>query len=175
MHSNENSIQKESKMNLEVMTIQHYTDVHALWSRTPGLGLHLIEDSLEGISIFLNRNPDTCFIAQEDGKLIGTILAGHDGRRGYLYHLAIDPAYRKKGFGRQLTEQALAALKKLGIQKVALVAFADKKQAIPSGKRWDFVHAGILPIEIDLLHKNAARRDAVRPFSVTKSISRVLS
>lgn len=108
---------------LKHMSIQDYTDVHALWSRTPGLGLRPIEDSLEGISFYLNRNPKTCFTAWEDGKLVGAILAGHDGRRGYLYHLAVDSAYRRKGIGRQLVEQSLAALSSLGIQKVALVAF----------------------------------------------------
>lgn len=112
---------------LRPMTIQDYTDVHALWSRTAGLGLHDIEDSQEGIAFYLNRNPDTCFTAWEDGKLVGTILAGHDGRRGYLCHLAVDAAYRRQGIGRQLVERAIAALGGLGIRKAALVAFTENQ------------------------------------------------
>ena len=109
------------------MTIQDYSHIYALWSHTAGLGLRKIEDSREGIDSYLKRNPDTCFTAWEDGKLIGAILAGHDGRRGYLHHLAVDSAYRRKGIGRQLVEQALAALASAGIQKVALVAFTDNQ------------------------------------------------
>lgn len=112
---------------IKPMTSQDYGYVYALWSSTDGLGLHKIEDSQEGIDFYLKRNPDTCFTAWEDGKLVGAILAGHDGRRGYLHHLAVDSAYRRKGIGRQLVEQALSALANAGIQKVALVAFTDNQ------------------------------------------------
>ena len=85
------------------MNINDYDRILTLWQRTPGLGLSNA-DSREGIRSFLERNPGLCFVCQEGERLIGTILCGHDARRGYIYHLAVDEAYRKRGIGRQLTQ-----------------------------------------------------------------------
>ena len=105
------------------MTIEDYDAVFELWKNTPGMGLNNIDDSREGIAKYLRRNPDTSFVAFENGELIGVILSGHDGRRGFIYHTAVRPASRRQGIGNLLVECAMMALEKEGISKVALVVF----------------------------------------------------
>ena len=105
------------------MTIADYDGVYDLWISTPGMGLNTTDDSREGIARYLRRNPTTCFVAEEAGRIVGVILAGHDGRRGFIYHTAVRPEYRKQGIATQLVEQAMAALEQEGIHKAALVVF----------------------------------------------------
>ena len=106
-----------------VMTASDYDAVYDLWINTPGMGLNTTDDSREGIERYLKRNPTTCYVAESEGRLIGAILSGHDGRRGYIYHTAVLPEYRHQGIGRTLTEHAMEALEKEGINKTALVVF----------------------------------------------------
>lgn len=110
-------------MQLRVMTIADYDKVYSLWTETAGMGLRSLDDSPAGIEKFLQRNPSTCFVAEEDGVLAGVILCGHDGRRGYIYHAAVAPQFRRRGVGKLLVDTALTALKEEGILKAALVAF----------------------------------------------------
>jgi ribosomal protein S18 acetylase RimI-like enzyme len=110
------------------MTISDYERVLALWQRNAGLDLS-DADSREGIYTFLVRNPGLCFVCDEGERLIGTILCGHDSRRGYLYHLAVDEARRKQGLGRQLTQMSLDALCRLGIAKCHLFVYRDNEDA----------------------------------------------
>ncbi len=110
-------------MQLRVMTIADYDKVYSLWTGTAGMGLRSLDDSPAGIEKFLRRNPSTCFVAEEEGTLAGVILCGHDGRRGYIYHAAVAPQFRRRGVGRLLVDAALTALKEEGILKAALVAF----------------------------------------------------
>jgi len=106
------------------MLIEDYDEVYKLWSNISGIGLNDVDDSFEGISRYLTRNPDTSFIAIYEDKFVGAILAGHDGRRGFIYHSAVLPEYRKQGIGRMLVEKVLEALKEQGISKVGLLAFS---------------------------------------------------
>ena len=108
-------------MKIRDMSIGDYTNAYALWLSCPGIGLHPADDSREGIARFLDRNPQTCFVAEADGRLIGTIMAGNDGRRGYIYHTAVHPNYRGRGIGSALVQAAIQALERLGIGKAALV------------------------------------------------------
>ena len=110
-------------LTVRVMTIEDYDGVYALWRSTPGMGLNTADDSRAGIARYLARNPDTSFVAEADGQLAGVILAGHDGRRGYIHHTAVLPDYRGRGIGRALVDHAMAALEQAGIHKAALVAF----------------------------------------------------
>jgi ribosomal protein S18 acetylase RimI-like enzyme len=110
------------------MNVSDYDRILAFWMRTPGLGLS-DADSRYGIRVFLERNPGTSFICEEGEQLVGTILCGHDGRRGYIYHLAVDEAYRKRGIGRQLTQQSLVALHRIGIAKCHLFVYRDNREA----------------------------------------------
>lgn len=114
-------------MMISTMTINDYEELRQLWIDTPGMGVAEIDDSVEGIVKYLNRNPNTCFVAREGEKLIGGILSGHDGRRGYIYHTAISNEYRGQGIGSTLLEHVLEALKDEGITKVALLVFEDNE------------------------------------------------
>lgn len=111
-------------MNIRKMKISDYEQVYSLWLSCKGMGLNDLDDSEEGIEKFLNRNPETCFAAEEDGKLVGTIIAGNDGRRGYIYHTAVLPDFRGRGIGTGLVENTMKALRSLGINKAALVVFS---------------------------------------------------
>ena len=112
-------------MEIRSLTIDDYACVLSLWKRTPGMGLRSLDDSREGISLFLKRNPKTNFILTDGTQVAGAILCGHDGRRGYIYHAVVDEAYRRQGYGKQLVDRVLAALQEEGIKKAALVVFAD--------------------------------------------------
>ena len=102
------------------MTILDYDAVWNLWQDTPNLGLRNLDESRDGIARFLCRNPETCFVAEENGSLLGVILCGHDGRRGYIYHTVVRPDNRRKGIGASLVEQAVEALRAEGITRVCL-------------------------------------------------------
>ena len=110
------------------MSIVDYERVVALWQRTPGMGLS-DADSRVGIHAFLERNPGMSFVCVAGEQLVGTILCGHDGRRGYIYHLAVDEAFRKQGIGRLLTRQSLDALRRIGIKKCHLFVYRDNEEA----------------------------------------------
>jgi N-acetylglutamate synthase len=136
-------------MEIKLMTIEDYNKVYQLWTNTNGMGMRSLDDSLEGIERFLKRNPTTCYIAQEENMVIGVILCGHDGRRGYIYHTAVNTNYRGKGVGKALVDTALYALKKEGINKVALVAFASNDlgnnfwQSLGFEKRSDLIYRNL--------------------------------
>lgn len=114
-------------MNIRKMVIDDYDDVYALWMSCAGMGLNNLDDSREGIEKFIKRNPDTCFVAENCRKIVGVIIVGNDGRRGYIYHTAVDPHFRKQGIASQLVDTALQALKQCEINKVALVVFDRNK------------------------------------------------
>ena len=110
-------------VNTRVMTAGDYDAVYDLWIHTPGMGLNAFDDSREGIEKFLKRNPTTSYVAECGGRIVGVIMAGHDGRRGYIYHTAVLPEYRNQGIARKLVDSAMSALEAEGINKAALVAF----------------------------------------------------
>ena len=108
---------------IRTMTMEDYDGVYALWTKIRGFGLRSVDDSREGIERFLKRNPATSVVAVEDGKVVGSILCGHDGRRGCLYHVCVDADYRMRGIGKSMVVFAMEALKKEKINKVSLIAF----------------------------------------------------
>lgn len=114
-------------MIIRLMALSDYEQVYQLWLSCAGMGLNNLDDSREGIERFLKRNPENCFVAEKDEKIIGVIIAGNDGRRGYIYHTAVNPDYRKQGIGKKLVDNAMSALEKEGINKVALVVFEKNK------------------------------------------------
>ena len=140
---------------IRLMTLDDYDAVYALWLRCAGMGLNDVDDSREGIARYLRRNPDTCFVA-EDGGVVGVIMAGHDGRRGYVYHTAVDPARRGEGIGRALVHAALDALRREGISKVALVVFSRNEAGHAFWTKMGFTPRG------DLVYRNRALVDMVR-------------
>lgn len=105
------------------MTIEDYDQVRALWMTIKGFAIRSIDDSREGVARFLRRNPTTSVVAVEDGFVVGAILCGHDGRRGCLYHVCVNPAYRRRGIGKAMVVFCMDALKNENINKVSLIAF----------------------------------------------------
>ena len=130
----------EMKFTVRVMTLDDYDEVHSLWMGIHGFGIRSMDDSREGVERFLLRNPDTSMVAQADGRIVGAILCGHDGRRGCLYHVCVEEEYRKHGIGQRLVQECLKALKKEHINKVNLIAF--KKNEVGNrfwqGLGWNF-------------------------------------
>ncbi len=108
---------------IRTMMIEDYEKVRTLWDNIKGFGIRSIDDSYDGIERFLKRNPTTSIVAEEDGKIIGSILCGHDGRRGCFYHVCVEEGYRKHGIGNKMALAAIKALKEEKINKVSLVAF----------------------------------------------------
>ena len=95
-----------------------------MWRRTEGVGLNE-SDTRRAIAAFLRRNPKLSFVAEKDGRIIGAVLCGHDGRRGYLHHLAVSKRHRRRGIGRLLVDTCLAKLRKAGISKCNIFIFAN--------------------------------------------------
>ena len=108
---------------VRTMQTQDYDQVYALWMSIRGFSIRSIDDSREGVARFLRRNPDTSVVAVADGRVVGAILCGHDGRRGCLYHVCVREEYRMHGIGKAMVVACMNALKKEGISKVSLIAF----------------------------------------------------
>lgn len=105
------------------LTLDDYEEVIALWRATEGVGLSAA-DTRESIARYLARNPGMSFVARtEDGRLVGAVLCGHDGRRGYLHHLAVNPGWRGQGIGRKLVENCMNVLQADGIGKCHLFVY----------------------------------------------------
>ena len=107
------------------MQIEDYTAVHQLWLNTPGMGLNDVDDSEQGIARMLQRNPTLSFIARKDKQIIGVIMAGQDGRRGYIYHTTVHQDYRHQGVAKSLVTSVLNEMKVLAISKVGLFIFQN--------------------------------------------------
>ena len=112
---------------IRVMTLEDYDEVYALWMGIHGFGIRSIDDSKEGVERFLKRNPSTSMVAVADGKIVGAILCGHDGRRGCLYHVCVHEDYRKNGIGKAMAVACMRALQKEKINKVSLIAFKSNE------------------------------------------------
>ena len=106
-----------------IMTIDDYDKVYNLWMSCRNMGFNNLDDSREGIEKYLERNPSTCFVAVKEQSVVGVILSGHDGRRGFIHHLAVSEEFRRQQIASNLVKYALSALKSEGINKVALLAF----------------------------------------------------
>ena len=110
---------------VRIMTIEDYEGVYALWKKIKGFGIRSIDDSKEGVARFLKRNPTTSVVAEKDGRIVGSILCGHDGRRGCFFHVCVDEDYRRHGIGKRMVVFAMKALKEEKINKVSLIAFTE--------------------------------------------------
>jgi N-acetylglutamate synthase len=116
---------QEAIMEITELTIKNYEEVLSLWQSTEGVGLDKDVDTKERIGIYLQRNLGLSFAAFEKGKVIGAVLCGHDGRRGYLHHLTVAEAHRNKGIGNALVDKVISKLHMLGIRKCNIFVFAN--------------------------------------------------
>ncbi|MCI9201313.1 MAG: GNAT family N-acetyltransferase [Lachnospiraceae bacterium] len=110
---------------IRTMKAGDYEGVYSLWMSIKGFAMRSIDDSREGVERFLARNPKTSVVALEEGKIVGAILCGHDGRRGCMYHVCVHEDYRMRGIGKAMVVFAMEALKKEEISKVSLIAFTQ--------------------------------------------------
>ena len=143
-------------MSIRLMTIDDYEKVYELWMSCIGMGLNNLDDSKEGIDKFLQRNPDTCFVAEVENVIVGVIIVGNDGRRGYIYHTAVNPQYRKQGIAKSLVDTAMTALQKTGINNVALVVFDRNEIGNGLWEKMGFT------VRNDLIYRNKALIEIVR-------------
>jgi ribosomal protein S18 acetylase RimI-like enzyme len=109
-------------MNIVEMTIEHYDAVLALMRQTPGVTVR-DADSREATQKYLERNPSLSFVATDNGNIIGCAMSGHDGRRGYLQHVIVAPAFRGRGIAHQLVTHCLDQLESIGILKTHIDVF----------------------------------------------------
>ena len=107
-----------------------------LWRSCEGIGLSSADEP-QHIAGYLARNPGMSFTAWDGDTLVGAVLCGHDGRRGYLHHLAVDRAYRGRGIGRALVDHCHAALRAEGIDKVHIFVYRENEAALTF---WKGVH-----------------------------------
>lgn len=143
-------------MIIRKMTIEDYEAVYWLWLSCKGMALNTVDDSREGIERFLRRNPDTCFVAEYEDKIVGAVIAGSDGRRGYIYHTAVSPEQRRQGIASRLVETVMSAFEEIGIAKAALVVF-DRN--VDGNAFWE--KSGFTVRE-DLVYRNRSIADMVR-------------
>ncbi|MCZ4292632.1 GNAT family N-acetyltransferase [Vibrio sinaloensis] len=115
-------------VNIREMEIADYDKVIALWGQTEGMSIR-DADSRESIANYLERNPELSFVAEINSEIVGAVLVGTDGRRGYLQHLAVSPQCRGRKLGRRLVDQAVNALAKIGIPKTHLFVYNDNINA----------------------------------------------
>lgn len=101
------------------MVIDDYDAIIVMFHDTPGIAVR-DADSREATASYLNRNPRLSFVAEVDGKIIGCVMSGHDGRRGYLQHMVVRPEFRNQGIGKALYSACLSALQSVGIYKTHL-------------------------------------------------------
>jgi ribosomal protein S18 acetylase RimI-like enzyme len=146
-------------MKITEMKIADYDEVFSLWKNTEGVGFHKPSDCKKGIAKYLRRNPGLSFIARDGKKIVGTILCGQEGRRGSLYHLAIDKAYRKKGLGKALVQKALSKLASIGITRCMIFVFAKNRNGLNFWKHLGWTHRpDIIMMTKDIGKQNAGKK-----------------
>ena len=130
--------------------IDDYDAAIELWDRVEGLDVAEGDDR-ETIRRFLTQNSGLSRIATKDSKIVGAVLCGHDGRRGYIYHLAVDPAYEGRGLGRRLIDECLAGLKLAGRERANILVGKDNPRGREFWKRcgWEDLD-GALPMGRDV-------------------------
>jgi ribosomal protein S18 acetylase RimI-like enzyme len=139
-------------VNIREMTITDYEQVYNLWGRSEGLKVDQA-DSMSCIDRFLKQNPGLSFVAVDDNKIVGAVLCGHDGRRGYIDQLAVDGEYRLQGIGKSLVARCLYNLIRNGITKWHLFVIEDNQGAIDFWKKLGW-HERVEMVTMSQFHEN---------------------
>ena len=141
----------------KIVTIDDYDAIYELWISTEQSkrALNPVDDSKEGIERYLKRNPNTCFAALKDDKIIGVILTGHDGRRAIVHHMCVHQDYRRMGIAAHLVSLAENALKEEGIQKIFGLVFKDND---PANAFWE---GQGYSLRTNLNYRNKSLNDAI--------------
>ncbi len=126
-------------MEVREITISDYQVVHSLWQSCRGVGLHSDVDCEYGIGLYLARNPGLSFVAIDGGTIVGAVLCGHDGRRGYIHHLTVTEELRRSGIGTALVDRVLDRLRQKGISKCNGFVLDDNHDALEFWQRVGWV------------------------------------
>ena len=130
--------------------IDDYDAAVELWKRVEGLEI-AEGDERESVGQFLERNPGLSRVATDGSAVVGVALCGHDGRRGHIYHLAVDPAYQGRGLGKRLLDESLADLRRIGIKRVIIMVADDNPSGREFWKRFGYEEiSGAIAMGIDL-------------------------
>jgi ribosomal protein S18 acetylase RimI-like enzyme len=144
---------------MEIQTREFQSDDYdaaiALWNRVEGLDVAEGDDR-ETIQRFLARNPELSRVAFDGSTMVGAVLCGHDGRRGYIYHLAVDPAYHGRGIGKRLIDECLAGLKRAGLERANILVAKDNPRGLDFWRRcgWEDLE-GAAAMGIDVQKRDA--------------------
>lgn len=133
------------KVRLRAFLLRDFPEVHGLWTGMAGIGLNE-SDTRPAIAAFLRRNRGLSLVADAGGRLVGAVLCGHDGRRGYLHHLAVLPEWRRRGLGRQMVAACLGRLAAAGIPKCNIFLFSDNEKGAVFWKRGGWRMRGDLKV-----------------------------
>jgi ribosomal protein S18 acetylase RimI-like enzyme len=131
-------------------SISDYDGALQVWQRVEGLEIAEGDDR-EGVAQFLARNSGLSRVAIDGPTIVGVALCGHDGRRGHIYHLAVDPTYQGRGLGKRLLDECLDGLRRAGVQRVIILVAEDNQRGAEFWKRcgWEEI-PGAVPMGIDL-------------------------
>ena len=139
-----------SKIEIREFSINDYDAAIELWQRVEGLEIAEGDDR-EGVAQFLARNPGLSRVATDGSVIVGVALCGHDGRRGHVYHLAVDPAYQGRGLGKRLLDESLADLRRTGVKRVIIMVADDNASGRQFWKRSGYEEiSGAIAMGIDL-------------------------
>jgi putative acetyltransferase len=119
------------------MNLDRYNEIIEFWQKTPELWVS-DDDSYEASKIYFKRNPHSNFLALYDGKIIGTCKCCHDGRRGYIHHVAVASEFRKKGIAKEMVDRCFEAVKKEGIRKFRLAVMNNNTEGLKFWKHIGF-------------------------------------
>ena len=147
----------KEEITLQPMEIADYDGVRALWMSIRGFGIRTLDDSREDIMRFLDRNPTTSVVARAGERIVGSILCGSDGRQGALYHVCVAEEYRRQGIGSRMVGYCMKALREMGINKGALIAFADNDGGNAFWKQIGWKRGNVNYYEFVLNEKNITR------------------
>ena len=137
-------------IDIREFSISDYEAALRLWQRVEGLEIAEGDDR-DGVAQFLARNPGLSRVAVDGSVIVGVALCGHDGRRGHVYHLAVDPAYQGRGLGKRLLDECLEGLRQAGIQRVIIMVADDNQRGSAFWKRcgWEEI-PGAISMGIDV-------------------------
>ncbi len=133
-----------SRIESRELLIDDYEAVIDLWGRVGGLEI-CEGDEREGIAKFLAQNPGLSRVATDREKIVGSVLCGHDGRRGHIYHLAVDPAYKGRGIGQRLVAECMSGLRRAGLQRAIILVAADNPRGLKFWRQngWEEIDSAI--------------------------------
>ena len=141
---------KMSDIKTREFSISDYDAALELWERVEGLEIAEGDDR-ESVAYFLARNPGLSRVATDGTAMIGIALCGHDGRRGYIYHLAVDPAYQARGLGKRLMSECLDGLRRAGLKRALILVANDNPRGRKFWRRYGWEEVpGPIVMGIDL-------------------------